>query len=228
MTMAIRAALFRLVFYVGSALIVLPVPLVALFGQRVMVPYAHGWSRFHRWAAGTILGVRTRFEGVLPQGPVLFAAKHEAMYETVELSFLLGGPAVVLKRELSQIPFWGWATRVYGAIAVDREASAAALRKMVKEAQVAKAAGRSVIVYPEGTRVPHGEAPPLRSGFAGLYRALDYTVVPIALDSGRLLPRHGRPRPGTVTIRLGDPIPPGLPRREIEARVHAAINLLNG
>lgn len=224
----LRSILFTLVFYAGSVPIVLIVPLVALFGQRAMIPYAHGWSRFHRWAAATFLRVRTRFEGTLPDGPVLYAAKHESMYETIELSFLLEGPAVVLKQELARIPFWGFATKVYGAIAVDREASAAALRRMVKAAGVARAAGRSVIVYPEGTRVPHGERPPLRAGFAGLYRALDYPVVPIALDSGRFVPRRGLPRPGVVTIRLGEPIPPGLPRREVEARVHAAINALNG
>lgn len=223
----VRDWIFRVVFYIGSALIVLPVPLVALFGQKRMIPYSHGWSRFHRWAAATILGVRTRLEGDMPDYPVLYVAKHEAMYETVELSFLLHGPAVVIKRELASIPFWGKAISVYGAIPVDREASAKALRQMIKDAGAAKAAGRSVIVYPEGTRVPRGERPPLRAGFAGLYRALDYPVVPIATDSGRFVP-PGRPsRPGVVTIRLGDPIPPGLPRKEIEARVHAAINALN-
>lgn len=225
----VRAVAFRLVFYAGSVPILLIVPLVALVGgQRAMIPYAHGWSRFHRWVAATVLGVRTRFEGTLPDYPVLYAAKHEAMYETVELSFLLHGPAVVLKRELMRIPFWGYATKVYGAIAVDREASAGALRRLVKEAAAARAKGRSVIVYPEGTRVPHGEAPPLRSGFAGLYKTLGYPVIPIAVDSGRFVPRKGWPRPGIVTIRLGEPIPPGLPRREAEARVHAAINALAG
>ena len=224
---ALRTLLYRLVLYVGSVPIVLLVPLVALFGQRAMIPYAHIWTRFHGWTARALLGVRSRVEGTLPAGPVLYAAKHESMFETTELSFLLHGPAVVLKRELSRIPLWGYATRVYGAIPVDREASAKALRQLVRDAGVARAAGRSVIVYPEGTRVPHGEAPPLRSGFAGLYRALDYPVVPIAVDSGRFMPRKGWATPGIVTIRIGDPIPPGLPRREIEARVHAAINALN-
>ena len=225
----VRTLVFRLVFYTGSVPILLIVPLVALVGgQRAMIPYSHSWSRFHRWAAATFLGLRTRFEGTLPDYPVLYAAKHEAMYETVELSFLLHGPAVVLKRELMRIPLWGYATKVYGAIAVDREASAGALRRMVREAAVARTQGRSVIVYPEGTRVPHGDTPPLRSGFAGLYKTLGYPVVPIATDSGLFVPRKGWPRPGVVTIRLGEEIPPGLPRREAEARVHAAINALAG
>ena len=61
-----------------------------------------------------------------------------------------------------------------------------------------------------------------------LVKALGMPVVPIAMDSGRLWPRNAFiRRSGVVTFRLGEPIPPGLPRAEIEARVHAAINLLN-
>src|SRR5256885_724799 len=67
------------------------------------------------------------------------------------------------------------------------------------------------------------------AAFAGLYRALDLPIVPLALDSGRLWGRTllGK-KPGQITFRFGDPIPPGLPRKEAEARVHAAINALNG
>ena len=72
-----------------------------------------------------------------------------------------------------------------------------------------------------------GETPPLESGFAGLYRALKLPVVPVAVDSGRLAPRNSFvKRPGIVTFRFGDAIPPGLKRDEIEARVQSAINAL--
>ena len=93
-----------------------------------------------------------------------------------------------------------------------------------------RASGRSVLVYPEGTRVPPGEMPPLRSGFAGLYKALALPVVPIALDSGRLMPKRGAKHAGVVTIRIGEPIPPGLPRQEFQAlaqeRLESASNSL--
>ena len=59
-----------------------------------------------------------------------------------------------------------------------------------------------------------------------VYEALALPVVPIALDSGRLLPKRGAKRAGVVTIRLGAPIPPGLPRREAEARVPGATHAL--
>lgn len=222
----VRTWLFRLVFYAGSVPIVLSVPVSALFGQGAVIRNARVWSRFHGWATRVFLGITTRVEGRQEYGQVLYASKHQAMYETIELENMLDGPAVVIKRELTGIPAWGFAAMKYGAIPVDREASAKALRQLMRDAAAARATGRSVIVYPEGTRVPVGETPPLRSGFAGLYRALNLPVVPIALDSGRLMPKKGAKHAGVVTFRFGEPIPPGLPRAEAEARVHAAINAL--
>lgn len=223
----LRTIVFRAIFYTLSVPIVVTTPIAALFGQRAVIAHADRWSRLHRVLLRVILGIRARVEGEVPAGQFLYVAKHEAMYETLELQLILGSPAMVLKRELMRIPLWGWSAVQYGAIVVDREASAKALRAMMKEAAAVRATGRSVVVYAEGTRVPHGESPPLRSGFAGLYKALALPVVPIALDSGRLLPKKGAKRPGIVTIRIGAPIPPGLPRAEAEARVHEAINVLN-
>jgi len=97
---------------------------------------------------------------------------------------------------------------------------------MVAAGRAATEAGRPVIIYPEGTRVAPGQAPPLRSGFAGLYRALGLPVVPVAVDSGRLWGRGILKRPGVVHFRIGETVPPGLKREQVEARVHEAINSL--
>lgn len=223
----VRTVLFRAVFYLLSVPIVATVPISALLGQRAVIAHSDSWSRLHRVLMRWILGIRPRVEGTIPQGQFLYVAKHEAMYETLELQLILGSPAMVLKRELMRIPIWGWATTKYGSLVVDREASAKALKQLMREGRALRESGRSVIVYAEGTRVAPGERPALRSGFAGLYKALDLPVVPIALNSGTLLPKKGPKKPGVVTIRIGEVIPPGLPRKEAEARVHEAINALN-
>ena len=85
---------------------------------------------------------------------------------------------------------------------------------------------RNLIFFPEGTRVPHGEVRPLQSGFAGLYKMLGLPVVPVAVNSGPVYHKRLK-RPGRIIYRFGEPIPPGLPRPEIEKRVLAAINALN-
>ena len=225
----VRSLLFAIIFYIGSV----PYVLTALIGANVSRPLlragVHGWSRYHLFCARWLLGIRLKLDGVLPQGAVLFAIKHEAMFETIDMPRLFRLPAVITKRELFDIPGWGPAAKAYGMIPVDREAGAGALRAMLTLARQITADGRPIVIFPEGTRVPHGERPPLQSGFAGLYKLLGLPVVPIAVDSGKLTPK-GKPwwKSGTITYKVGETIPPGLPRDEVEARVHAAINALNG
>ena len=223
----LRSTLFALVFFPGSVVFVLLAILGALFGTTPLTWATHGWARWHRICAWLLLGVRTRIEGTIPPGAVLVASKHQSMFETVEFLLILDKPAVVLKRELADLPGWGWVARRFGVIPVDRAGGAVALRRMLNAAKSAVAAGRPIMIFPEGTRVLPGEQPDLQPGFAGLYKSLGVPVVPIALDSGRLWPRRSYvKRPGRVTMRVGEIIPPGLPRKEVEARVHAAINQL--
>ncbi|HEY1146801.1 MAG TPA: lysophospholipid acyltransferase family protein [Allosphingosinicella sp.] len=223
----LRSLLFALFFYPGTTVAVLLAFPAAFVGERPLRWVVHGWARWHRWCAALLLGVRTRLEGVLPNAPVIVASKQESMFETIEMLLLFEHPAVVMKRELADLPGWGWVARRYGVIPVDREGGAVALRRMLKASQEVLAKGRPIVIFPEGTRVPPGERRPLQPGFAGLYRALGVPVVPLALDSGRLWPR-GRfaKRPGIVSMKVGETIPTGLPRREMESRVHEAINAL--
>jgi 1-acyl-sn-glycerol-3-phosphate acyltransferase len=223
----LRSALFALFFYSWTVIAVLLSFPISLFGTKTVRGWAHVWLRGHRWFAAYLLGIRSRVEGRAAEGAVIVAAKHQSMFETFELVLMLEEPAIVLKRELADIPLWGWVVRRYGVIPVDRSGGGAALRRMMRAAEAAIAEGRPILIFPEGTRVAPGERPPLQPGFAGLYRALKLPVVPVALDSGRLWPRHRFvKRPGIVTMRFGAPIPPGLPRGEIEASVHSAINQL--
>jgi 1-acyl-sn-glycerol-3-phosphate acyltransferase len=180
----------------------------------------------HHLLARHVLGIRLRVEGEIPPGPLLIAVKHQSMFETLEMVRLTNLPIIVMKKELADIPLFGFLTRRYGVIPVERSAGAKALRSLVEEGREAIATGRPVIIYPEGTRVRVGETPLLRSGFAALYRALALPVVPVAVDSGKVWGRGFVHRSGTVTFRVGEILPAGLPRRDIEGRVHSAINVL--
>jgi 1-acyl-sn-glycerol-3-phosphate acyltransferase len=218
--------LFAALFYPGTLLFVLAAFPASLIGTRAVRAVVHGWAGFHAALASALLGIRARVEGSIPPGVHLIAVKHQAMFETLEILRIAQTPVVVLKRELSDLPLFGWVTRRYGVIPVDREAGASALREMLVLGRAAIAEGRPIVIFPEGTRVPVGETPELRPGFAGLYRALGLSVVPVALDSGRMWGRGLSKRSGVVTFKIGEPIAPGLKREEIEARVHAAINAL--
>ena len=223
----IRSLLFNLLFYPGTLVYVLGVIFLSPFGDRTVRAIVHGWSDYHHFLARHVLGIRTEVKGDIPEGAYLIAFKHEAMFETIEALRLARTPVVVMKRELTTIPLFGWVTLRYGAIGVDREAGAKALRTMLAEGKKAVEQQRPVVIFPEGTRVPHGEQPGLRPGFAGLYRALGLPVVPIAHDSGKSWSRGLIKRSGTIRFKVGEIIPAGLKRDEVEARVRAAINALN-
>ena len=222
----LRSIFYSLIFYPATALFVLAGIFASLFGRAATRRLVRSWTEFHHQLAASLLGVRSEVIGQIPSGALLIAVKHQSMYETLEMVRIADTPVIVLKRELSDIPFFGWLTRRYGVIPVDRDAGPKALRSMLAHGRAAAADGRAIIIYPEGTRVAPGEQPPLRPGFAGLYRALALPVVPVAVDSGKLWPKGLLKRSGTVRFKVGDTIPPGLKRDEIEARVHAAINAL--
>jgi 1-acyl-sn-glycerol-3-phosphate acyltransferase len=222
----VRSLLFVLLFYPGTLLYVLTVIAVSPFGDAPVQSVVHGWSKFHHWLVRHILGIRIEWDGKIPDGAHLIAVKHQSMMEAVDTLHFARSPVVVMKRELTTIPLFGWVTRRYGVIGVDREAGASALRAMMVQAKAAIAGGRPVIIFPEGTRVPYGASPELRPGFAGLYRALGLPVVPVAHDVGRLWHKGFVKRRGSVHFKVGETIPAGLKRDDIEARVHTAINAL--
>ena len=222
----LRSLLFAALFYPATLFWVLAGIVSSLFGRRPMFGVVLSWADLHHWLARHVLRIRTQVAGEIPQGPYLIAVKHQSMFETLEMVRLSNLPVIVMKKELADIPLFGWVTRRYGVIAVERSAGAKALRTMVAEGQEAVASGRAVLIFPEGTRVRPGERPPLRPGFAGLYRTLGLPVVPVAVDSGRVWGRGLVKNSGTVRFKIGETIPPGLKRDQIEARVHDAINAL--
>lgn len=223
----LRTLSFSVAFYGLSVPIVLLAPVMALFGQRVFRRWVLAWTQYQAWCARNFAGIRTRVEGEPLATPALYAAKHQSFFETFELVRMLDAPVVVMRQEYARIPVWGWAARRYGVIVIDRSGAASALRQMMREAKAASAEGRAVILFPEGTRSAMGETPPVQAGLTGLYRAIGLPVVPVALDTARVWPKHGPMRPGLVTFRFGEAIPPGLKRDEVEARVHREINALN-
>jgi 1-acyl-sn-glycerol-3-phosphate acyltransferase len=221
-----RSLLYAAIFFPATLLLAAAGIVASLFGHKATLAVVLGWVETNHWLAEHILGIRVAVEGSVPPGPCLIAVKHQSMFETLEMVRVSRLPVIVIKKELADIPLFGWLTRRYGVIPVERSAGAKALRALVEQGRNAVATGRSVIIYPEGTRVRPGETPPLRSGFAGLYRALGLPVVPVAVDSGRLWRRELVKRAGVVTFVIGETIPAGLKRDEIEQRVHRAINAL--
>ncbi|MFL0671375.1 MAG: lysophospholipid acyltransferase family protein [Erythrobacter sp.] len=222
----LRNLAFYPLFYGVSAVLVIA-SLVAVLARRAWLrPLVATWGRWHLWCVQHLLGITVVQHGTISDEPVLIAMKHESYFEAIDTPRLLAFPAVFAKQELFRIPGWGYSARVYGLVPVARDQGAKALRAMIASARERAAAGRPLVIFPEGTRVAHGTCPPLQAGFAGLYKLLGLPVVPVAVNSGPAYHRLLK-QPGQITYKVGELIPAGLAREDIEARVHAAINQLN-
>jgi len=213
----IRSLLFNLLFALWTALIfIFSLPTLVL-------PRSAAWWMGGLWVRGALLllratvglGHQVRGAEHRVTGPAIYAAKHQSAWDTLVFPLLLDKPAYVLKRELIGVPLFGSYLKRCGMIPVDREGGGSALKQLLRAARTAVAQGRSILIYPEGTRMPPGERRPYHPGVAALYGDLGVPVVPVALNSGLFWGRRAfHKKPGTITIEFLPPIAPGLPRRE--------------
>jgi 1-acyl-sn-glycerol-3-phosphate acyltransferase len=224
----LRSALFNICFF-GATAVISVTGLVTLlmpgFGIRFVM---RSWARTVIWLLRAICGIRFRLEGAehLPrQGQAgLIAAKHQSAFDTIVWLCLLPDPVYVLKRELLRIPVYGALVRRARMIAVDRSAGASAMRYLIRSGREAAAAGRQIVIFPEGTRVAPGQRVPYQPGIAALAAATGLPVIPAAIDSGRLWGRRAfRKRPGCITLVVLPPLPAGMPRAALIAALESKI-----
>jgi len=219
-----RSALFFVWFAATSAMMaIVCVPLLAL--PRGAAWVGRHWSLLTLWGLRVIAGTGFEVRGARPPNGVLVAVKHMSMWDTMAIYALLDNPAIIFKKSLKRIPFYGWYLSRARMIAIDRDGKAGALRDMAAAARAEIALGRSIAIFPEGTRKRPGAPPDYKSGVAGLYGQLDIACHPVALNSGLYWtgPMGFVKRKGTIIVEFLPPIPPGLPRRAFMPRLEAEI-----
>jgi 1-acyl-sn-glycerol-3-phosphate acyltransferase len=224
----IRSTLFFLYFaIVSAALAILFLPLL-LGPARWSAWVGKTWSLAVFWGLRVIAGLGYEVRGSIPPSGRLVAIKHMSMWDTMAIHTLLGDPAIVLKRQLLFVPFYGWYLLRAGMIAISREGGAHALRKMTELARERFAQGRSVVIFPEGTRKKAHAPPDYKPGVAALYGQLGVPCVPVALNSGLFWtgPVGFIKKPGRIVVEFLESIPPGLKRRDfmqtLETRMESA------
>lgn len=222
----LRSLAYHAGFYGWTAILGIAALPVLLAPRTLALGVAKLWAcGVLRLLARTVgLTYEVRGEHYRPDGPAIYAIKHQSAWDTVVLLRLFADPAIVVKRELVHLPVFGWYLRRLGMIAIDRKAGAPALRKMVAAAQARIDDGRDIVVFPEGTRTPPGTRRAYHPGIAALNRALRVPVVPVALNSGRYWGRREfAMRPGRIVVSFLPPIERGLDRKAFMTRLEDAI-----
>jgi len=211
----LRSFFFNVGWYAGTTILAIAGSPILLMPRRFVVAWSLIWIDFCLWWLRVTCRLTHRVSGLenMPTGPVIFACKHQSSWETLAFSRLFPGAATVMKRELVLIPIVGWAMARAGNIAVERGDGAKALRGLVKQAKATLEEGRSILIFPEGTRVAVGDEKPYQVGTAALYRQLGVPVVPVALNSGLFWGRRKFIKwPGVIDVEILPAIPPGLSR----------------
>ena len=223
----LRSTLFNIFLFGSTLLLGIPGTVVRFLFPARMLDFARFWARLEIAAARLICGIRLEVLGRenLPPGPVLIAARHESAFDILAWTVLVPAPCFVVKRELTQIPIFGPMMLLAGMISVDREAGASAMRTLLRGGDRAKAEGRQIVIFPEGTRVEPDEHPPLQPGAVALAARTGLPVVPVMTDSGQYWGRRAfRKRPGTIRIVFHPPLPGNLGREALLEAIRAVFD----
>ncbi len=222
--LVVRSVLFNLMMYSTGALLSVYGRVLKLVAPHRVIGAGIMWSRFTIWSLKVICGVEVEIigrENLPVAGPALIAAQHQSAFDTMVWLLLLPNMAYVLKKELLKQPLVGPLLVPAGFVPVDRAGGAMSIRKLVADCKKVAQAGKQIVIFPEGTRVPPGTRATLMPGVVAVANALHLPVIPAATDSGRFWGRNAFHKyPGRLRIKIYPPIPVGTNRPEIMARLN--------
>jgi 1-acyl-sn-glycerol-3-phosphate acyltransferase len=208
-----RSAIFNVCFFsVTIILMIAGLPTLAA-NRHAVFGLARLWSRTSLWLLRVICGLKVEFRGLenIPDGGFILAAKHQSALETFALVLHVRDFSFILKRELTRIPLFGWYLKRAEQIAIDRASGRAAMEQAIERSRALLSEGRSVFIFPEGTRTAVGAAPKYKMGVANIYAATGAPCAPVALNTGVFWPRRSFIKyPGLVVIEFLPAIAPGM------------------
>ncbi len=205
----LRSLCYAAGMLLSTVVIAPPALLLFPFPFRVRYGFISHWARFNLWWLEKCCGLRYQVRGAehIPAGNGIIFCKHQSAWETLALQQVFPPQVWLLKRELLWIPLFGWGLALLEPIAIDRKAGRKALQQLLAQGKRRLAAGRWVVIFPEGTRVAPGEKRRYQFGGAILAEKSGYPVIPVAHNAGEFWPRNSfLKHPGTIQMVIGPPI----------------------
>ena len=232
----IRSFLFSLLFFTGIIIIsiiflpsfFLPRKVVAL-GGRLMGYWTGFCLNFFLSTKIIIKGT----ENIIKDEKFFIAASHQSMFETFFLQTLFNSPIFILKKELLQIPIFGWYLKKIGSVSIKRDQIVRDnLGFYDKISQIMSNSNRPLIIFPQGTRVLPNERPLFKKGASRIYQELKIACQPVAINSGYVWPKNGKKKSHKIiTVSILTPINAGMGKEEflqnLESKIYNELNFLN-
>ena len=232
----IRNTIFSIFFFSGIiiiSLIFLPAfflpQTVVIFGGKLM----GYWTSFCLKLFLSIKIIIKGKENIVQNEKFFIAASHQSMFETFYLQTIFDSPIFILKKELLQIPFFGWYLKKIGSISIKRNKVTKDNLGFFEEiSNKMTSSKRPIIIFPQGTRVLPDERPPFKKGVSRIYKELKITCQPVAINSGYVWPKRGYKNSNKIIIiSILKPIKSGLSKEEfiktLENNIYSELNLLD-
>lgn len=224
----IRGLLFTGVYYALSFFYVLvSLPFLALPGRGPVTLIIRSYTRAINIALHWIGGIKKEVRGRenLPDGAFILAPKHASWGDGYLIYPEIKNLAFVTGDHLERFPLVGGILRKLGAIVIDTcgggERKAASLSEGMARA---RQDGRHVLIYPEGHLAPVGHYFRYKPGVWHMQKAMDVPIVPVATNLNCFWQQEEiLKKPGTAVIEFLEPIPAGLPKDEVMARLTEAV-----
>jgi len=227
----IRSSIFNVLFWINTTILSSLIIILRPLGIKSIYHLGKFWSRLNLFLLKIICGIsyEVKIHGKLPDGPVVFLAKHQSAWETIAFPAILPPFMWVLKRELFYIPIFGWCLMALGHIGINRKAGSRAIKQINMEGKGILNRGFSMVIFPEGTRVEPGSMGRFNPGGVGLAIDNGVPVVPVTHNAGKLWSRRSfGKKPGRITIIIEEAIPttgvPASERKLINNRVSEIIS----
>ena len=232
----IRNFLFSTFFFLGIILISLIFIPTLLLPQKIVIlggKLMGYWSSFCLRLFLSIKIIIKGKENIIQNKEFFIASSHQSMFETFYLQTVFKSPVFILKRELLLIPVFGWYLKKIGSISINRN-------KVTKEnlnffRDISKAISkrnRTLIIFPQATRVLPDERPPFKKGVGRIYEKLKILCQPVAINSGKVWPKKGEKKSDRIiTISILKPISPGLTKEnfliKLEKEIYSELDLIS-
>lgn len=197
---------------------------ICLWPFVFFMPEKHVFSIYKLWSKLVILllkkimNIRVIIEGYehIPATPCVIAFQHQSAFDTIIPSLIFNNFVFALKKELLFVPFLGTYLCKLKAIFLNRKKGISSLKNLLRNALKVYQSGKSILIYPQGSRINPGDMVPIQPGIYGLYNHLKCFVLPVSINSGYVWKRRSFFKsPGVIKIVIHPIIKKGLSKNEL-------------